>query len=62
MEEVRGGHGMRRRLTSMGIVSGVEITMVRGGSSGGPIIVSIGGGRFGLGRGMAHRIIVTPAN
>lgn len=56
--EVRGGHGMRRRLTSMGIVPGTSVRMVSGSEGGGPIIISVGAGRFGLGRGMAHHVLV----
>lgn len=58
--DVRGGHGLRRRLASMGIVNVAEVAMVGGGGSGGPVIISIGESRFGIGRGMAHHVIVEP--
>ena len=58
--DVRGGRGLRRRLVSMGIHPGAEVTMVDGASSGGPVIIGIGESRFGIGRGMAHHVIVEP--
>ena len=58
--EIRGGHGLRRRLTSMGMHAGAEVTMVDGSGSGGPVIIAVGESRFGIGRGMAHHVIVEP--
>ena len=61
--EIRGGHGLRRRLASMGIYPGAEVTMVGGGGgrgAGGPVMVGVGDTRFGIGRGMAHHVIVEP--
>ena len=56
---VYGGRGFNQRLAAMGIFTGAQLTLVRGGF-GGPIIVDIGGSRIMLGHGMAHRIMVAP--
>jgi len=42
----------------MGIIPGAELEIVHAGR-GGPLIVRVHEGRIVLGRGMAHRIIVT---
>ena len=55
--EVRGGQGMRQRLSSMGIHPGQNISLIRG-QSGGPVIVKVQESRVGIGRGMAHRVMV----
>jgi ferrous iron transport protein A len=57
---IKGGHRMVRRLTDLGIVQGCEITIVSRMASG-SVIVALQGCRLGLGAGMAHRVMVTPA-
>lgn len=57
---IEGGCHMTRHLAAIGIYTGTELTLVRGGH-GGPVIVETVGSRFVLGRGMAHRITVQPA-
>jgi ferrous iron transport protein A len=54
---VDAGHGLNGRLAAMGLVRGVEITVVRNEHPG-PFIVSVKGTRVMLGRGMAHKILV----
>lgn len=56
--EIRGGRRMVRRLTDLGIVPGLEITVVNCTESG-SVIVALPGCRIGLGAGMAHRVMVT---
>lgn len=56
--EIRGGRRMVRRLTDLGIVQGIEITVVNRTESG-SVIVGLQGCRIGLGAGMAHRVMVT---
>ncbi|MBD3181443.1 ferrous iron transport protein A [Candidatus Poribacteria bacterium] len=56
--DVRGGHGFRRRLASMGLNAGMKITMVRNSMSG-SVVVGVMDSRIALGRGMAHRIYVS---
>lgn len=55
--EVRGGQGCARRLTSMGLLPGVDLTVVQNAMAG-PLIVKLQETRLALGRGMSHRVIV----
>jgi Fe2+ transport system protein FeoA len=54
---VNGGHDLMGRLISMGLVPGVELEVVLN-SSRGPFVVSAGGSRIMLGRGVAHKLLV----
>ncbi|MBE3069596.1 MAG: ferrous iron transport protein A [Planctomycetes bacterium] len=56
---VEGGQGLRSRLTAMGLRAGSEVRVVRNGGHG-PFVVASGHARIVLGRGMAHRVVVTP--
>ena len=56
--DVRGGHGLRRRLCAMGLVPGAWLTVASGVGGGGPIIIEILGTRLALGRGMASKVLV----
>jgi ferrous iron transport protein A len=56
---LNGGRGFTRRLTSMGMHPGVELSVVRGGIPG-PVVVKVQESRFAIGRGMAHRVFVEP--
>jgi Fur family ferric uptake transcriptional regulator len=54
----RGGKGMARRLTSMGLNQGADVEVIK--SSGpGPVIVAARESRIALGFGMAKKILVT---
>ena len=55
---VRAGRGLRARLAEMGLIPGVELEVINSGSAG-PFIVAIKQSRIMLGRGMAHRIVVS---
>jgi ferrous iron transport protein A len=54
---LRGGSGLDRRMTEMGLNVGSELT-VRHRQGGGGLVVSRGDTRFALGGGMAHKIMV----
>ncbi len=54
--DIRGGHGLRSRLTGMGIVPGTEGVVIHNG--GGPMIINIRGVNIAIGRGMASKILV----
>ncbi len=56
--EVRGGQGCRGRLTSLGVLPGVRVIVVRNAMAG-PLIVKLDGSRLALGRGLSHQIMVT---
>ena len=54
---LRGGGGLVRRMTEMGLNVGSEL-VVHQRQGGGGLVVSRGETRFALGGGMAHRIMV----
>lgn len=54
---VNAGHGLKSRLTAMGLVPDVEITVASSGYRG-PCVIDVMGSKMVLGRGMAHKIIV----
>jgi ferrous iron transport protein A len=56
--DIRGGSGIRKRLSQMGIHPGDIITVFRFGALGGPILIEVYGSQVALGRGIASRIIV----
>lgn len=58
IEDYCCGRGMRQRLTELGLVPNAGIRVVNNDMLG-PIIISIGGGRLAIGRGMAQRILVS---
>ena len=55
---LRGGLGMNRRMTEMGLNVGAEIGVIQRLGSG--VVVMRGENRIALGSGMAHRVLVTP--
>jgi ferrous iron transport protein A len=55
--EIKGGRGLRGRLTTMGLLPKIQIQVVRNGGSG-PFVISIGNTRMALGRGVVDKIIV----
>jgi ferrous iron transport protein A len=56
--DIRGGRGLIGKFANMGFYPGVEIQVIS--NRPGPLILSRGGVRLGLGYGMAHRILVSP--
>lgn len=57
LARIEAGRGLKSRLTSMGLVTGVEITVVSN-SHPGPFVISVKASKMMLGRGMAHKIMV----
>ena len=57
LAKIDAGRGLKSRLTAMGLVSDVEITVVSDGQPG-PFVISVKGCKMMLGRGMAHKIMV----
>ena len=55
---LRGGAGLDKRMTEMGLNIGAELVVVL--RQGGGLVVMRGETRFALGGGMAHRIMVAP--
>ena len=56
--EIRGGRGLIGKLAHMGFYPGTEIEVIS--NRPGPLIVSRGGVKLGLGYRMADRILVAP--
>ncbi len=54
---IEAGRNLNSRLTSMGILPNVVITVVSNGHPG-PLVISVKGSKMMLGRGMAHKIMV----
>jgi len=58
--DIRGGRGLQRRLSHLGIRSGDTLRMSGRGAFRGPLLVQIHGMRVALGRGVARHILVEP--
>ncbi|MBA7714604.1 hypothetical protein ES703_123630 [subsurface metagenome] len=55
---INAGQGLKSRLTTMGLLPNVEITVINN-SHPGPFVISVKNSRMMLGRGMAHKIMVS---
>jgi ferrous iron transport protein A len=55
---LRGGAGLDKRMTEMGLNVGAELVVRH--RQGGGVVVMRGETRFALGGGMAHKIMVAP--
>lgn len=58
ISRVAGGEELNRQLIDLGLVLGAEAEVISSG--GGPLVLAVKGSRVALGRGAAHRILVTP--
>jgi ferrous iron transport protein A len=56
---IAAGRRLRRRLTELGLIPGVEFKIMQ--DEGGPLLLAVKDTRLALGRGMAHKIIVRTA-
>ena len=56
--EIQGGHGLIRRLESLGIRTGKKVTKVSSQFMRGPITVRIDNYQVALGFGMARKVIL----
>lgn len=52
------GEELSRQLMDLGLVQGAEAEVIS--CSGGPLVLAVKGSRVALGRGAAHKILVTP--
>jgi Fe2+ transport system protein FeoA len=55
---INAGEGLKSRLTTMGLLTNVEITVINN-SHPGPFVISVKNSRMMLGRGVAHKIMVS---
>ena len=58
--EFHGGAGLRKRLADLGLNVGMPVRVVQADASGAIILAVKNDSRLALGRGMAHKIFVTP--
>ena len=59
LARIEAGHGLRSRLTAMGLCPGATVQVVANGGAG-PFVVAVHGTRIVLGRGMAHKVYAVP--
>jgi ferrous iron transport protein A len=57
--EFVGGHGMSRRLSSMGLIPGKKVTRISTMLMKGPVHVKVGQAEIALGQGMARHVLVS---
>ncbi len=58
IRDIKGGYGIRQRLSHLGLHPGDTIEIIRSGYVGGPVLVEIHGAEVGIGHGMAEKIEV----
>jgi ferrous iron transport protein A len=58
IRDIKGGYGVRQRLSRLGLHPGDTIEIVRSGYLGGPMLLEIHGSEVGIGHGMAEKIEV----
>lgn len=58
---VRGGQHIRRRLADLGLNLDMKMRVLNGNGQG-PLILAVRDSRLAIGRGMAHKIMVRPAD
>ena len=56
---IRGGRGLRKRLTDMGLNEGVKLKVLHSHRPG-PCIILVGNTRLVLGYGMTQKVMVSP--
>jgi len=58
VKEIDGGHKAQVQLKNLGFYPGVEVSLKKKSSIGGPLMVSVGGSNVAIGRGIASKILV----
>jgi len=58
VKEIEGGHKAQVQLKNLGFYPGIEVSLKKKSSIGGPLMVSIGGSNVAIGRGIASKILV----
>jgi DtxR family Mn-dependent transcriptional regulator len=59
---IRGGYNLLQRLLDMGLTPNTQIRVLRGGSFGGPVELSVRSANIALGKGVASKIFVELEN
>ena len=55
---IHGGQQLRKRLADLGLNIGMDLRVIRVDPEG-PMILGVKDSRLAIGRGMAHRVLVT---
>jgi len=58
IKEIRGGHGLKRRLESLNIRTGKKIKKISSAPFRGPVVVNVEGCNIAIGRRMAANVLV----
>ena len=58
IRDIKGGYGIRHRLSRLGLHPMDSIEVIRSGYVGGPVLVEIHGSEVGIGYGMAEKVEV----
>lgn len=56
--EIKGGHGIKKRLNAMGILPGTKIVKISAQLMRGPVTIALGNTQVAIGFGMARKINV----
>jgi Fe2+ transport system protein FeoA len=58
VQDIKGGHGIRQRLSHLGLHPQDKIEVIRSGYVGGPVLIKLHGMEVGIGHGMAEKVEV----
>ncbi len=58
--KIQAGRKLTHRLAELGLTPGVKLRVVQ--KNGGPLLISVRGSRIALGRGIAHKLLVSAPN
>lgn len=58
---IEGGVELRHRLKELGLVDSARFELLQADGNG-PVMIRLGGSKIAIGRGMAHKIEVEPAD
>lgn len=58
VRDIKGGHGIRQRLSHLGLHPQDKIEVIRSGYVGGPVLIEVHGVEVGIGHGMAEKVEV----
>jgi ferrous iron transport protein A len=58
VRDIKGGHGIRQRLSHLGLHPEDKIEVIRTGYFGGPVLIEVHGAEVGIGHGMAEKVEV----
>ncbi len=62
VNKIAGGFRMQVQLKNLGFHEGVTIKLAKKSVIGGPLMVTVNGSNVAIGRGIASKILISPAN